>query len=176
MNGEFLSGGLKLGLTEPASVDGDIQVGAVNLAAIIGTAIGVPSEAASAAGLWPAEPFDRGLFDSLSGQIKVKSARVALTPALAAQDLRGVLVFDHSDMSFDEIDGTLAGGRVTGSVKLTLANSAPSPASVYERRSVGPRPKAQAEIKSVVIFFSNLPATKAAPMQACRPALKGRYA
>ena len=30
-------------------------------------------------------------------------------------------------------------GRVTGSVKLTLANSAPSAATAYERRSVGPR-------------------------------------
>jgi plastocyanin len=57
-------------------------------------------------------------------------------------------------------------GRVTGTVKLTLANSAPSSASVYERRAVGPRPKPQPEIKSVVIFFTDLPAAKAAPMQA----------
>jgi large subunit ribosomal protein L24 len=114
--GTDISGRLKIGFTQPASVDGDIQVGAVNLAAIIGTAIGVPAESAGGAGLWPAEPFERGLFDSLSGQIKVKSARVALTPALAAQDLRGILVFDHSDMSFDEIDGALASGRITGAV------------------------------------------------------------
>jgi plastocyanin len=57
-------------------------------------------------------------------------------------------------------------GRVTGSVKLTLANSAPSPASAYERRSVAPRPKAQPEIKNVVIFFSDLPAAKSAPTRA----------
>ena len=57
-------------------------------------------------------------------------------------------------------------GRVTGAVKLTLANSAPSSASAYERRSVAPRPKPQPELKNVVIFFSNLPAAKAAPMQA----------
>jgi large subunit ribosomal protein L24 len=114
--GTDISGRLKIGFTQPASVDGDIQVGAVNLAAMIGTAIGVPAESASAAGLWPAEPFEPGLFDSLSGQIKVKSTRLALTSALAAQDLRGVLVFDHSDMSLEQIDGTLAGGRVTGSV------------------------------------------------------------
>ena len=57
-------------------------------------------------------------------------------------------------------------GRVTGSVKLTLANSAPSSASAYERRSVGPRPKAQPELKNVVIFFSDLPSTKPAPMKA----------
>ena len=57
-------------------------------------------------------------------------------------------------------------GRVTGSVKLTLANSAPSSASAYERRAVGPRPKAQPELKNVVIFFSDLPAGKPAAMTA----------
>ncbi len=59
--------------------------------------------------------------------------------------------------------GGQATGRVTGSVKLTLANSAPSPASAYERRAVGPRPKALPELKNVVIFFSDLPAMKPAP-------------
>jgi hypothetical protein len=69
--------------------------------------------------------------------------------------------------------GQSAAGRVTGSVKLTLANSAPSSASAYERRSVGPRPKPLSELKNVVIFFSDLPATKPAPMQASI-AQKGR--
>jgi plastocyanin len=59
-----------------------------------------------------------------------------------------------------------ASGRITGTVKLTMASSAPSSASVYERRAVGPRPKPQAEIKSVVIFFSDLPSGKTSPMQA----------
>jgi plastocyanin len=59
-----------------------------------------------------------------------------------------------------------AGGRVTGSVKLTLVNSAPSTASAYERRAVGPKPRPLSELKNVVIFFSDLPAVKAAPMQA----------
>ena len=57
-------------------------------------------------------------------------------------------------------------GRVTGTVTLTLANSAPSSASAYERRAVGPRPKPLPELKSVVIFFSDLPASKPAPKPA----------
>jgi len=56
-------------------------------------------------------------------------------------------------------------GRVTGIVKLTMASSAPSAATAYERRSVGPKQKPQPELRNVVIFFANLPATKAAPMQ-----------
>jgi len=62
--------------------------------------------------------------------------------------------------------GQAATGRVTGTVKLTTANSAPSAATAYERRSVGPRPKPQPELRNVVIFFANLPATKVAPTQA----------
>ena len=57
-------------------------------------------------------------------------------------------------------------GRVTGTVKLTLANSAPSSASAYERRSVGPRPKPQPEIRNVIIFFADMPAAKPAPRPA----------
>ena len=59
-----------------------------------------------------------------------------------------------------------ATGRVTGTVKLTMANSAPSAATAYERRSVGPRPKPQPELRNVVVFFADLRATKVAPMQA----------
>ena len=59
-----------------------------------------------------------------------------------------------------------ATGRVTGSVKLTTANSAPLTATAYERRSVGPRPRPQSELRNVVIYFADLPATKGAPMQA----------
>jgi len=64
------------------------------------------------------------------------------------------------------LDGQGATGRVTGSVKLMLASAAPSAATAYERRSVGPRPRPQPELRNVVIFFADLPATKGAPLQA----------
>ena len=57
-------------------------------------------------------------------------------------------------------------GRVTGTVKLTQANSAPSNASAYDRRSVGPRPKPQPELRNVVVFFADVPASKPAPRPA----------
>lgn len=61
--------------------------------------------------------------------------------------------------------GQGATGRVTGSVKLRVVSWAPSGATAYERRSVGPRPKPQPELRNVVIFFADLPATKGAPIQ-----------
>ena len=57
-------------------------------------------------------------------------------------------------------------GRVTGTVKLTMANSAPSAATAYERRSIAPRLKPQPEVRNVVIFFASLPASKSKEMQA----------
>ena len=80
---------------------------------------------------------------------------------LAAAILAGVLV---APLSSDP--SAQATGRVTGSVKLTLANSAPSSSSAYERRAIGPRPKALPELKNVVIFFADLPALKPSPATA----------
>lgn len=49
-------------------------------------------------------------------------------------------------------------GRVSGTVRLTMAVSAPSGATVYGGRSVAPRAKAQPEIRNVVVFFADAPA------------------
>lgn len=46
-------------------------------------------------------------------------------------------------------------GTLTGAVRLTTAK-APSTASAYDRRSVGPRPKALAEARNVVVFFEGV--------------------
>lgn len=51
-------------------------------------------------------------------------------------------------------------GRLTGVVHLTAAKS-PSPASAYDRRSVGPRPTALAEARNVIVFFEGIPAAGA---------------
>ena len=50
----------------------------------------------------------------LNGQVAIKATRVALTPKLAARDLRGVLNFDGSELALQSIDGALAGGRIAG--------------------------------------------------------------
>ena len=59
-----------------------------------------------------------------------------------------------------------SGGRVTGTVKLTVAASARSSATAYDPRNVAPRPKPLPEMKNVIVFFADLPASKPAPMRA----------
>ena len=146
--GASVGGRLTLGMQQPITVDGDIELGAVDLPAAIALAIGIPGQgagagaatgaSASASGPWPAEPFEQGL-TALSGQIAVKSARVALTPKLAARDVRRGLRFGESELALEAIDGSIAGGRVAadltflrradgltarGRMRLTGANAA----------------------------------------------------
>ncbi|MBV8110639.1 MAG: AsmA family protein [Hyphomicrobiales bacterium] len=124
--GASVGGRLALGMQQrPITVDGDIELGSVDLPAAVALAIGVPAQgaasgagagaatsaSAAAFGPWPAEPFEQGLA-ALSGQIAVKSARVALTPKLAARDVRGVVRFGESELALEGIDGSIAGGRV----------------------------------------------------------------
>jgi large subunit ribosomal protein L24 len=126
--GTNVRGRLTLGLRQqPIAVGGDIEVGAANLPPLIALAIGIPGQSvgtsagtgaaastvSSGSGPWPAEPFEQGLI-RLNGQVSVKAARVALTPKLSAQDVRGVLHFGETQLALQVTDGTLAGGRVTG--------------------------------------------------------------
>src|SRR5262249_3251691 len=120
--GASVGGRLALGMQQqPITVDGDIELGAVDLPAAIALAIGIPAQGGAAgaasgasgraSGPWRAEPFEQGLL-ALRGQIAVKSARVALTPKLAARDVRGVVRFGESELALEGIDGSIGGGRV----------------------------------------------------------------
>ena len=48
-------------------------------------------------------------------------------------------------------------GRVSGTVRLTMTGRAPSRATVYGGRAVAPRPKAQPEVRNVVVYFADAP-------------------
>ncbi len=122
--GTSVRGRLALGLQQqPISLDGDIEVGAVNLPPLIALAIGVPASTAGASvGTsasegpsvpWPTEPFERSVV-RLSGQVAVKAARMAFTPKLAAHDVRSILHFGERQLALQVIDANLAGGRMAG--------------------------------------------------------------
>src|SRR5207302_165893 len=76
--------------------------------------IGVPVNGPVPAVAWPTEPFEQGLLGRFKGQIAVKSAHASLTPTLAAKKVSAAVRFEHSKLTIDQIDGTLAGGRVAG--------------------------------------------------------------
>jgi uncharacterized protein involved in outer membrane biogenesis len=107
---------------QPMTIDGDIELGALDLPAAIAMGIGMPAQGAeasagsgagaNASSPWPADPFERTL-PSFAGEVAVKAARLALTPKLAARDVRGVVRFGDSELALQGIDGAIAGGRLT---------------------------------------------------------------
>ncbi len=129
--GTSVGGRLAVGLQQtPITLDGDIELGAVDLPAAIGVALGMPVQSASTstgtsasananasasafAALWPAEPFEEA-WRPLSGHVAVKSGRVALTPKLAARNVRGVVHFGDAQLALQVIDADMAGGRMAG--------------------------------------------------------------
>jgi uncharacterized protein involved in outer membrane biogenesis len=125
--GASVRGRLALGLQQqPVSIDGDIEVGALDLPAAIGAVIGMPAQgegtvasgaSANASALWPAEPFEQPL-PSFSGEVAVKAARVALTPKLSARDVRGTVHFGQAQLSLQDVEGSIAGGRLSGELTL----------------------------------------------------------
>ena len=129
--GTTLGGRLALGLQQqPVTIDGDLDLGAVDLPVAIAVALGLSAPSAgasvgagaaaigSAPGPWPAEPFEQGL-PRLSGQVAVKSARLKLTPKLAARDVRALVRFGESELALQAVEGGIAGGRL--GAELTLA-------------------------------------------------------
>ena len=115
--GAALGGRLAIGMQRPMTIEGEIDLAAIDLPSAIATGVGVPVRAAGAGAdpgmLWPTEPFEQ-MLGPLSGRVSVKSARVTLTPKLEARDFKGVLHFGESQIALQITEAGVAGGRVTG--------------------------------------------------------------
>jgi large subunit ribosomal protein L24 len=111
IGGRKVQGRLALRFGETPRIDGAIETDSADATAIVAAAIGMrPGTGANA---WPAEPFAASASD-LAGRIEFKAARAALSPALEARQLRGVVRFGPSEVVFDEVEGELANGRLGG--------------------------------------------------------------
>jgi large subunit ribosomal protein L24 len=64
---------------------------------------------------WSLEPFPL-VGSGLAGRIDVKAQRAVLTARHTAQSMRGVLQFSSAKISFEVLDGNLAGGRLAGDI------------------------------------------------------------
>ncbi len=132
--GTRVGGRLAIGMRQqPITLDGDVELGAVDLTVAIAAALGIPAQSlvtgtttlasatpnanlnssGGASGFWPSEPFEQGL-RGLRGQVAIKSASVTLTPKLSARDVRGVLQFGDAELALQAIEGDVAGGRLAG--------------------------------------------------------------
>ncbi len=135
-----LHGRLALDLSSPMGIDGDIEAEDVDAAAVSAMLLGLPSqaipsqalpsqalpsqapgaprapEAAGAGGPWSAAPIGVGAFTAAHGAVTFKFHHAAFTPGLAVRDLKGVARFAPLEIAVDDIEASLAGGRLTGAL------------------------------------------------------------
>ena len=120
--GANVNGRLAFPLQLPLKVDGRIEAEAIDVAALLGTLSGAPVHEPTPAGKkppeWSAEPFDRGLLGRFGGQIAVRAARASFTPNLEGRQLQASLRFSDTGMTAEDIQGSLAGGRLEGQIAL----------------------------------------------------------
>ena len=109
-----LHGRLDLKLSNPVVVAGDVSADDVDAAAVAGMLLGLPSGAPNAAKPWSPAPVGAGAFGAVSGGVNFKFDRTTLTPSLIARDVKGAVQFQSPEIVLRDLDGKLAGGRLTG--------------------------------------------------------------
>jgi large subunit ribosomal protein L24 len=122
IGGAPVRGKLKLGLGSVRRIEGQIDADALDVGALVAIAAGMPRTAARAdAPLWPGEPFGESAFGDLTGRVEFTASRATLTPSLALRQLRGVLRVEPGETAIENVEGVLAGGRVSGQLVLARA-------------------------------------------------------
>ena len=115
--GAAVGGRLAVGMAPPMTIDGELDLSALDLPHVVAVAIGVPvgppASSTDARMLWPTGPFEQ-MLGPLSGQVAVKSTRVALVPQLEARDFNGVVRFGQSQVVLEVARATVAGGQLAG--------------------------------------------------------------
>jgi len=109
-----LRGRLDLKVANPVAINGDITVNGADAASLLSLLLGLPSAAPGTGGAWSSLPVGAGAFAGLNGEVTFNVGRAALTPALTARDLKGVVHFQPPEIALRDIDGSLAGGRLSG--------------------------------------------------------------
>ena len=105
-----IAGRLTIGLAQPQKIDGDFELGGLDVPAALAAVLGMPGTTTD---LWPSEPFDAGLIRGHAGEIRIKSARAMLVPKLLAREFRATVRFDERGVALQDVDGEVAGGRMT---------------------------------------------------------------
>ncbi len=113
MGGTDIGGRLTIGIAEPHHIRGELSLDALHLPTAIAAMVGIPR---LKTGSWPSEPFEQALIGSVEGSVKLRIANARLLPQFGVADMSGVMQFGRDAVSLEEISGSVAGGRVAGSM------------------------------------------------------------
>jgi large subunit ribosomal protein L24 len=110
LGGSRVRGRVALNLGDEKSVDGEVGMDTLDLAAAISVAIG-------AAGHDTSEPLGRGLLQGWRGRLAFQALRGALPGGGELRPVSGVIKGDGQSLTFDSLKGTIGGGEVTADVE-----------------------------------------------------------
>ncbi len=115
IGGAPVRGRLKLANLE--RIEGQIDTDSADVMALLALVSGMPRSRGEGAG-WSGEPFGDTVLGELSGRVDFTAARAMLTPALTARQVRGAVRVRNGEVAIENVEGTLAGGRVSAQLAL----------------------------------------------------------
>ena len=107
-------GRLNVSFSTPVTVDGDVSADNADGARVAALLLGLPRQAAGNTAYWSSAVVGSGAFSGINGAVTFKLDHAAFASSLNASDLKGVAQFRSSEITLDNLDGTLAGGRLSG--------------------------------------------------------------
>jgi uncharacterized protein involved in outer membrane biogenesis len=123
IGGSNVSGGLSVSLATPYRVQGEIEADAIDGAALMAAAIGLPAAPSSgnSAWAWSSEPFTAGAFGEFAGAVALKAKRFDILPRFTARDFRATLRLGNRELALDNMNGGVDGGRLAGQISFRSA-------------------------------------------------------
>jgi uncharacterized protein involved in outer membrane biogenesis len=110
VGGARIRGHVALNLGDEKSVDGEVGMDTLDLAAAFGLAIG-------AAGHDTREPLSRGLLQGWRGRLAFQALRGTLPGGAELRPVSGIVKGDGQSLTFDSLKGTLGGGEATAELE-----------------------------------------------------------
>jgi large subunit ribosomal protein L24 len=153
--GSGVRGRVDLALGRPLRFDGRFETEALDLLALASAAAGMPARVPGRSdAAWLAEPFSPGALADVTGQITFAAQRATFSSAPVAQQVRGLIRFGKNEVSFEDIEAGIAGGRFVGQLAL---RSGPDGIAAHTRLAI-------TDADAVAMFSGD-----------ARPAVTGRF-
>ncbi len=110
LGGSRIRGRVALDFGDEKSVDGEVGMDTLDLAAAFGLAIG-------AAGHDTSEPLGRGLLQGWRGRLAFQALRGTLPGGAELRPVSGIIKGDGQALTFDSLKGTLGGGEASADIE-----------------------------------------------------------
>lgn len=122
LDGSNIRGHLQVDDSLPRRIEGFLDADVADGGNVIAAIIGLPRATKSGPGwAWSSEPFGRGLFGKVAGEVALRFGRAEVLPTINSRDFRGTLLIGKDNIALDG-SGELAGGKFACSVNFRHAD------------------------------------------------------